>query len=400
MIQQIIIIIIVLILFSAGCKKKKGGDDLSFALLFSQAFAQTEHVNENSPLSTLPSAYPDSEDPFEGTRGDNSVDLAGRISVRDSQRRTIFPVGDQDWIKFTAIADTVYEISADRLCVTCDSLIYLFDTDGTTFLTDNDDYISNDSRILFKPSVGGDYYINLRHREYPKGVLSYTLSVREFIDLDSDGFSDRYDCNDTDNSVYPFSAEIADDGIDQDCDGTDIPALAWIDDAEADNTRASSKAILMDEGHSLELHNRKKENRQNLRTLHAAGEEDFIKAEVPSHGLYYMHFRLNKGYPNIELYKSEEVSPIAAGWQPFWLENSTSEALTFYIRYSTRNGTITAAYIPYAADFGKDEDGDGYYSQDWTGWADCNDTDNSVFERAVETASDGKDSNCNGLDDI
>ena len=46
--------------------------------------------------------------------------------------------------------------------------------------------------------------------------------VRDRVDADGDGFSVRRDCNDSDPSVYPGAPEIANDGIDQDCNGTDL----------------------------------------------------------------------------------------------------------------------------------------------------------------------------------
>ena len=41
-------------------------------------------------------------------------------------------------------------------------------------------------------------------------------------DFDGDGFRSNKDCNDHDASVFPGAPEIADDGIDQNCDGVDL----------------------------------------------------------------------------------------------------------------------------------------------------------------------------------
>ena len=60
------------------------------------------------------------------------------------------------------------------------------------------------------------------------------------------------------------------------------------------------------------------------------------------------------------------------------LINNTAKPLTLLVAVQGMGAEVS--YFPLLTDYGLDEDGDAYYTQDWDTSRDCDDTDGSVTD--------------------
>lgn len=341
-------------------------------------------------------------DTFEGVSGDDSAATASAISIGDSQSRTISPLKDVDWVAVDLVVGTDYEFTANQLCPTCDSVLNLFDTDGVTELASNDDYSPRvSSNIKYTPGASGTYY--LRVEPFSISTITYMLSTRVLVDGDSDGRSDFYDCNDANGAIAPWFSEIANDGIDQDCSGADLPLATAADIFEPDNDFTNAVSMQFSDVGYKEIIYQSLVFDANTRTLDQAGDIDYFKLTVPARSAVATASLYSSAYFSglrvMSVYDSDGVSlltELADSDLQTKIRNTSSLDRTYYLSYSAANGTDTGVYVPTAYHIGSDLDGDSHYSNDNV--SDCDDTDTAIFPGATETVNDGVDSNCNGED--
>jgi putative hemolysin len=110
----------------------------------------------------------------------------------------ICPAGDVDYYAFTGNAgDTVVaDIDAWAIGSSLDSYLYLYDTDGVTELTHNDDYDGLDSHIEYTLPANGTYYLKVREYNHPnEGASDYFYTLKVFA-VASFPFCDGFEAGD------------------------------------------------------------------------------------------------------------------------------------------------------------------------------------------------------------
>lgn len=335
--------------------------------------------------------YPTGPDSNEGGVGNGSIATATSHTIDTTAVNTIWPQGDQDYYAVSLLAGTEYEFSASDICATCDVYIFVFSPGGAQ-IASNDDYIGLDSSVRYTPSVSGTHYVMVRSFYSTFGVAQYTLGVRTFVDSDGDSYSNYHDCNDANDTIFPAAAEIAGDGIDQNCSSVDRLLSTTADSAEADNTSATARPMTALAGYYREIEFRDEAYMDNARTLHDASDEDWLSITVAARSRVNMRTLQSTGLVSVQYFDSDATTPVGST-----ITNNTTGSRTYYVRYS--GSDASGAWIVQAyEEIGQDLDGDTYYTQDTSSNRDCDDTNAAINSGASETIGDNIDSDCDGSD--
>jgi len=106
---------------------------------------------------------------------------------RSSQSHTLHATGDEDWFRFQSSAGAVYTVTTSNLLsvvdplggiARTDTIMFLYDSDSTSELARNDDFLPNNlaSRIVWSAPHSGQFYIRVMDL-YGRGLcLGYTIT--------------------------------------------------------------------------------------------------------------------------------------------------------------------------------------------------------------------------------
>ena len=118
---------------------------------------------------------------------DNTCAAAGWSSSGAVQDRTLCPVGDEDWIKFTAVAGITYTVAATDLGMHAVPLLSLYKSCGGL------SQFGTGSQFQWFAPASSVYYIHVRHHDDTYGPLAnYKLRIAA-----GPGSGDNYEPDDT-----------------------------------------------------------------------------------------------------------------------------------------------------------------------------------------------------------
>lgn len=151
--------------------------------------------------SSAPTTPPDAYEP------DNTLGTARSITVGGAAQRHNFHIaGDQDWVRFSATAGTMYRIETLNLGATADTVLELYNGSAVR-LAYNDDYGGTlASRIDWYAPTSGTFFVRVRH--YSSAAYGATTSYDIRV-LSISVTGDSYEPDNSQSTARPIAVNGA-----------------------------------------------------------------------------------------------------------------------------------------------------------------------------------------------
>lgn len=137
-----------------------------------------------TPTLTPGPCQPDSYEP------DGSCTLARSITTDGvHQMHSLCPVGDEDWVKFTAQANITYTLATANVGSDGDTVLMLYNQCQQPPLAVSDPSFGNGVELLWEAPSTGEYYLKIKHHSATHGPdAGYELFIRPSTTCQGDSF--------------------------------------------------------------------------------------------------------------------------------------------------------------------------------------------------------------------